>query len=84
MVGDLLFIPGLFIQERHMTQTPEDQELLLYGVVAIAAFLGISTRKTHHLKDCHGLPTFKIGGAVCARPSTLRAWVIQQEKNANG
>ena len=62
----------------------QNEDDFLYGVVAIAAYLGISPRKAHHLKDCHGLPTFKIGSTVCSRPASLRAWLSEQERATGG
>jgi hypothetical protein len=36
-------------------------------------------RKIYHLSDKHGLPTFKLGGVLCGRRSTIMRWVEQQE-----
>lgn len=57
-----------------------NDEALLYGVPAIAGYLKMDPRKVYHLKDKHGLPTFKIGETVCARPSAIRAWLSEQER----
>ena len=64
----------------HSTQTshPPAGELL-YGSAAIAAFLGIRQRQAYHLISTGGLPTFKIGDVVCARPDTVRAWIAERE-----
>ncbi len=56
---------------------------LLYGAIAIARFLGIMPRQTRHLSFTGRIPTFKIGRNVCARKSTLTAWLEQQE-HTNG
>ena len=44
---------------------------LLYGVAQIAAHLGLTARQIYHHHDAGTLPTFKLGGRVCARRSTL-------------
>ena len=56
-----------------MTDHDDD---LLYGVPAIAEAFKLTPRRVYHLKDRHGLPTFKIGGTVCARRSEVRAWIV--------
>ncbi|MCO7736435.1 DNA-binding protein [Brucella intermedia] len=57
---------------------------LLYGVPAIAQFLGLGNRQVYHLKDTGSLPTFTLGdtGKVCALKSTLRTWLRDQEAKA--
>ena len=52
---------------------------VLYGMPAIAAAFGWRTRQAEHLKDAHGLPTFKVGKTVCARRLDVLAWI-----NAHG
>lgn len=54
-------------------EMPEDD--LLYGVPAIAAAFKLEVRQVYHLKDKHGLPTFKMGRSVCAKRSAVRAWI---------
>lgn len=58
-----------------MTMQDDD---LLYGVPAIAKAFKWKDRQVYHLKDNHGLPTFKIGRTVCALRSAVRAWVAEQ------
>lgn len=55
---------------------------LLYGVPAIAAHLMIRPRQAHHQIAKGGLPTFRVGGVICARPSTIAAWLAEQEAAA--
>ena len=52
---------------------------LLYGVKAIAEFLGLSLGRTRWLIEAKRLPMFKIGGTVCSRRSTLAAWLDELE-----
>lgn len=59
-----------------MTQDDDD---VFYGVPAIADAIKFKPRQVHHLKDHHGLPTFKIGRNVCARRGALRDWLKQRE-----
>lgn len=59
---------------------------LLYGVKAIAAFLGLTDRQAQHRIDDGALPTFRLGGrargTICARRSTLRDHLAQLERAA--
>lgn len=55
----------------------------LQGANAIALFLfGDSrrTRKVYYLAESGQLPVFKLGG-LCARRSTLRAWLSDHEQS---
>lgn len=67
---------------------PDDlsQADLLYGVAAIAAFLGLSRHQAQHRIDDGALPTFRLGGkkggTICARRTTLRAHLAQLEREA--
>jgi predicted DNA-binding transcriptional regulator AlpA len=55
---------------------------LLLGANAIAAHLGISPRQTYRLIYADTIPTFKLGGAVAARRSTLTRWIDTLEAEA--
>ncbi len=55
---------------------------ILRGASAIAAFMGFERRVIYHLASKGTLPVFRMGDIVCARKSTLVAWVIQQEAAA--
>lgn len=59
--------------------TKSDQADLLYGVPAIAAYLGLREKQARNRVDRGEVPTFKIGGTVCARRSRLDAWIGEQE-----
>lgn len=48
---------------------------ILAGANAIAAALGLKRRQVYALIDNGHLPTFKLGGTVCARKSTLAKWL---------
>lgn len=52
---------------------------LLRGADAIAAFLGFPRRAIYHAVSKGHLPSFRIGETVCARKSTLTAWIQKQE-----
>ncbi len=56
-----------------------EQSDFLYGMPAIASFLGLGVRQAYHLKEAGNIPTFKIGGKVCARRSTLTQWLESRE-----
>lgn len=55
---------------------------LLLGANAIAAALGIKRRQAYRLIYDGDLPTFKLGGSVAARRSTLAQWLSQKESAA--
>ncbi|MCT8003282.1 helix-turn-helix domain-containing protein [Sphingomonas sanguinis] len=58
---------------------PMSETDLLYGVDQIAEHLKMTRRQVYHLHDQGHLPTFKIGGKVCARRSTLAKHFAAQE-----
>ena len=47
---------------------------ILYGVAAIAKFLGIPKRAAQHQIDVKRLPVVRLGRTVCARLEALRQW----------
>ncbi|RWA64501.1 helix-turn-helix domain-containing protein [Mesorhizobium sp.] len=49
------------------------------GADAIARFLGITRRQTYRLVYDGLLPSFKLGGTVSARRSSLTAWLAEKE-----
>jgi hypothetical protein len=59
--------------------TPGD---LLLGADAIAAFLGISRRQCYRLVYDRIIPSFKAGGTVAARKSSLTKWMAEAEQVA--
>lgn len=52
---------------------------MLYGMRAIAEFLGIRPRQALHLVEAGHLPHFRIGKPICSRRSTLTAWLAERE-----
>ena len=64
-----------------MTQNEADADLL-YGVPAIAAFLGLSVRQAWHQCESKRLPIFKLGNIICARRSSIAAWLAECEAAA--
>ena len=55
---------------------------LLYGVPAIADFLGVSVRQARHQCEVGRVPSFKLGQIICGRRSTLWRWLAEQESGA--
>lgn len=58
---------------------------LLEGANEIARFLfgpKGKRRRVYYLIASSGLPVFRMGETICARRSTLRAWIIEQESAA--
>ncbi len=53
---------------------------LLFGAKAIASFLGISARQVYRLIYDDVIPSFKLGGTVAARRSSLQKWMDGLEK----
>lgn len=52
---------------------------LLLGADAIATYLGITRRQTYRLVSDAIVPSFKCGGTVAARKSSLNRWMASQE-----
>lgn len=61
--------------------TVELKDDMLRGASAIADFLGFPRRTVYHAAAKGHLPTFRIGDLVCARKSTLTAWIAKQEQS---
>ncbi len=68
-----------------MPSTPPDDDAgqsapadLLYGVPAIAAFLGFREHQARHVIAEGRIPTFRMGSIICSRRSTLNAWLDEQ------
>lgn len=59
-----------------------DEADVLYQVRSIAAFLGMPEKAARHRIEAGEVPTFKIGRIVCARRSTLNAWLAECEAAA--
>lgn len=64
-----------------METTLTDSDVL-YQVSAIAAFLGMPEKAARHRIATGEIPTFKIGRSICARRSTLNAWIAEREATA--
>ena len=61
---------------------PRSHPGTLRGAEEIAAFLygsGHERRKVYHLVETARLPHFRLGNLVCARRTTLMAWIEDQE-----
>jgi hypothetical protein len=57
---------------------------LLHGAAEIAQFLfgdPKQRRRVYYLIESCRLPVFRLGG-ICARKSTLVAWIAEQERDA--
>jgi predicted DNA-binding transcriptional regulator AlpA len=52
---------------------------LLMGADAIAGFLGITRRQAYRLVYDDIIPSFKLGGTVAARRSSLTRWMEDLE-----
>lgn len=55
---------------------------LLLGADAIAKFLGITRRQTYRLVYDAVIPSFKAGGTVAARRTSLTKWMATSEAAA--
>lgn len=71
------------------TETPTGADLL-YGVAAIAEYLGIPERACQHRIDAGEIPTFRLSdkprSTICARRTSLRGWLaaLDVQARANG
>lgn len=55
---------------------------LLLGAPAIAKYLGVTQRQVYRLVADKIVPSFKVGGTVAARRSSLSTWMKQAEAAA--
>ena len=58
-----------------MNAANDNERDLLMGASAIADFLGITRRQAYRLIHDDIIPSFKLGGTVAARRSSLRSWM---------
>jgi len=65
-----------------MSDTGNSGADLLYGLEAIAEFVGLTVPQVKHQIAISGWPTFKQGRTVCARRSTLAKHFDAQERAA--
>ena len=69
----------------HLASEAPLSEDILEGAAQIAAFLfgdAKQRRRIYWLVQKQSLPVFRIGQTICARPSTLRLWISEQEAKA--
>lgn len=64
-------------------QTPLVERDLLMGADAIADFLGVTRRQVYRLVYDNIIPSFKLGGTVAARRSSLIKWMEALEGQAS-
>ncbi|MCD1642457.1 helix-turn-helix domain-containing protein [Aurantimonas coralicida] len=62
----------------HANDNPADGDLLI-GAAAIARFLGVSRRQVYRLVYDRIAPSFKLGGTIAARRSSLTKWLTECE-----
>lgn len=58
---------------------------ILRGADQIAQYLfgdGRQRRKIYHLAETSRIPVFRLGSLLCARKTTLHAWIAEQESRA--
>jgi hypothetical protein len=73
-------------QKRRIRQSMADDTLagdLLIGADELAEHLfgdPALRRKIYHLRKAMRIPVFVMSGQLCARKSTLKAWIEEQEK----
>lgn len=63
-----------------MTPANDNEPDLLMGANAIAKFLGVTPRQVYRLIYEGIAPSFKLGGTVAARRSSLRSWMAELER----
>ncbi len=61
-------------------QVPDDR--VIYGIEAIADFIGAPKRHTQWLHETGQIPTFKMGKTVCLRVGAWREHVAKLERDA--
>jgi len=60
----------------------DDIARFIYGATSDERQAESNRRRVYHAADKHGLPTFKIGGTITARKSTILKWIEAQEHAA--
>lgn len=53
---------------------------ILRGSKAVAEYLGVSDRFIQEVARNGRLPHFRLGSMICARKSTLLAWIADSER----
>ena len=53
---------------------------LIYGAPAIASFLGLKEKQCRHRIEAGLIPTFRMGGTICALRSQLNVWLREQAR----
>ncbi len=65
------------------TLTPDPNVAdLLHGTAEIANHLGLRRRQVEGMIARRTIPTFRLGKTVCARRSTLNAFIAEREADA--
>lgn len=70
-------------EARTLEACPELASDILRGADQIAEFLfgtAKQRRKVYHMTENKTLPVFRLGAILCARKSTLLAWIAEQER----
>ena len=57
---------------------------ILHGYKEVGAFLRMTPKQIEHRVRAGEVPHFKLGRTVCARRSTLNAWLADQEAASRG
>lgn len=65
-----------------LEETPDMPMDIVIGAQAISKLTGLSTRQVYHAAACSHLPTFKIGGHICVRRTTLKRFFEYAEAAA--
>lgn len=66
-----------------MAEVVPERDLLM-GADAIAGYLGVTRRQVYRLVYDEIIPSFKLGGTVAARRSSLTKWMEALEGQASG
>lgn len=56
---------------------------ILFGIHAIARFLGVTRKQAHVLVRGRLIPTFDLAGVTCARAPTLREHIAELERRGS-
>jgi excisionase family DNA binding protein len=72
----------IFSEETMTDTAASDRVDMLFGVDAIADFLGIKRRAAEHLVESDRIPYFKLGRKVCASRTEVRAAIEREKRKA--
>ena len=67
--------------ERETADAASESSTILYGVPAIAKWLGLTQKQTRHRVQRGQIPSFRIGSTICCTTTILTMWLGEQTQS---